>query len=294
MRVHDVSGETHDWRFEYSPAAPAHAHPLFEVAALRLGSSGGSSNGDVKGRPTLRKELKEQSRVGGLIRKASDAQRLLKEAVVEAQWAELGNHYGTQLLNFSRPRGHGVCDHNEFERWANILTSVPYAAVGFHTFRTQRSAEGRLYGASLAAVGAGSGIYHSSRGKYRSLGRKIDYWAIALASAALVRASRPGTPRLATATSIVLTPFQPFAVVSINAAVVEADFLRRAIRRPELRRAHRLHMGASLLGGAAFVGEEFFPKAPLIHTAWHLMSAVGLAATGCFLDDIDHHGNAFL
>lgn len=104
MRVHDVSGETHDWRFEYSPAAPAHAHPLFEVAALRLGSSGGSSNGDVKGRPTLRKELKEQSRVGGLIRKASDAQRLLKEAVVEAQWAELGNHYGTQLLNFSRPR----------------------------------------------------------------------------------------------------------------------------------------------------------------------------------------------
>lgn len=35
-------------------------------------------------------------------------------------------------------------------------------------------------------------------------------------------------------------------------------------------------------------------QAPLIHTAWHLMSAVGLAATGCFLDDIDHHGNAFL
>ena len=32
-------------------------------------------------------------------------------------------------------QGHGVCDHNDFERWANILTSLPYAAVGFHTFR---------------------------------------------------------------------------------------------------------------------------------------------------------------
>lgn len=38
---------------------------------------------------------------------------------------------------------------------------------------------------------------------------------------AQVRASRPGTPRAATALSLALTPFQPFAVVCVNGAVAE-------------------------------------------------------------------------
>ncbi len=72
--------------------------------------------------------------------------------------------------------------------------------------------------------------------------------------------------------------------------VAQADFLRRAQRRPHLRRAHRAHLVASALGGAAFVGEEFAPRLPLIHTAWHLLSAAGIAASGAFLEDIERSG----
>ncbi len=68
------------------------------------------------------------------------------------------------------------------------------------------------------------------------------------------------------------------------------DFLRRAQQQPHLRRAHRLHIAASALGGVAFVGEEFAPKLPLIHTAWHLLSAAGLIANGAFLEDIERTG----
>ena len=33
-------------------------------------------------------------------------------------------------------------------------------------------------------------------------------------------------------------------------------------------------------------------QAPLIHTAWHLLSAAGLAAMGPFLDDVHDHANS--
>lgn len=68
-------------------------------------------------------------------------------------------------------------------------------------------------------------VWTCSRGKYRALGRKIDYWAIAVASAALVRASFHKTPKVVTATSLLLTPFQPFAVVAANGALVEVPSL---------------------------------------------------------------------
>ena len=162
-------------------------------------------------------------------------------------------------------QGHGVCDHNDFERRANILTSLPYLAIGLHTLRSvftaagahrslpspitspcsvstvgprhkrfcadtllnsasgaqcvmpmsphasdtyaaegarlgspevpaaglhgrrkRQTPEGRWYGASLLGVGVGSITYHSSAGSWRAAGRKIDYWAISAASAALV------------------------------------------------------------------------------------------------------------
>ena len=32
-------------------------------------------------------------------------------------------------------QGHGVCDHNSFERAMNIISSVPYTMIGLHTLR---------------------------------------------------------------------------------------------------------------------------------------------------------------
>lgn len=224
-----------------------------------------------------------------LLQRASDARATLADMAVETEWSALGRNSATQLLSLSRPRGHGVCDHNEFERWANILTSIPYAAVGVQTIRNHKSGGGRCYGASLVAVAAGSAIYHSSRGKYRSLGRKIDYWAIAVASTALLRASCQKVPKLATAASLLLTPFQPFAVVATNGAVIEANFFKRRHNTHELQASHRLHCAAVALGGAAFIGEEFQPKVPLIHASWHLMSAAGVAAMGPMLLHFEAH-----
>lgn len=226
-----------------------------------------------------------------LIRRATDAQKALAEMAVETEWSTLGKNSATQLFSLSRPRGHGVCDHNEFERWANLLTSIPYAALGVQTMRRHKTWEGRCYGSSLVAVAAGSAIYHSSRGKHRAFGRKIDYWAIAVASAALVRASLPKTPKAATAASLLLTPFQPFAVVAANGALFEAEFFKRWHTTPELQASFKLHCAATALGGAAFIGEEFWPKVPLIHASWHVMSAAGLAAMGPMLLHTETHGS---
>lgn len=217
-------------------------------------------------------------------------QCVLSKVAFKTDWSALGKRSASQLLTISQPRGHGVCDHNEFERWANILTSMPYAAVGMQTIRKQQSSEGRCFGLSLIAVAAGSTIYHTSRGKYRSLGRKIDYWAIAVASAALVRAScQPA--KLTTIASLLLTPLQPFAVVAANGAVYEAKLYRRAQLFPELRSVHRRHVATSALGGACFAAEEFWPKAPLIHASWHIMSAAGLMAMLPMLQHIEKHGS---
>jgi len=50
------------------------------------------------------------------------------------------------------------------------------------TYRNRKTARGRAWGLSLLGVSAGSLTFHSSWGKWRSLGRKIDYWAIAISS----------------------------------------------------------------------------------------------------------------
>lgn len=89
------------WSFERAAAAQPHA--LFQVASLHGAGSGGSAKA-----PGDKREASPQLDYSrSLIRRASDAQRVLAGAVVEAQWAELGGHYGSQLISFSRPKvGH--------------------------------------------------------------------------------------------------------------------------------------------------------------------------------------------
>ena len=58
--------------------------------------------------------------------------------------------------------------------------------------------------------------------RWRNFGRKLDYWAIALSSATLLRAVTP-VPAPLTCAAMALTPFQPFAVTACNGAAVEVD-----------------------------------------------------------------------
>jgi hypothetical protein len=71
-----------------------------------------------------------------------------------------------------------------------------------------------------------------SAGKCRELGRRLDYWMIALSSAMLTRALYPGLPPVATAVSLASTPFKPFLVTTGNAMAMEGKFLQRALQNP--------------------------------------------------------------
>ena len=69
--------------------------------------------------------------------------------------------------------------------------------------------------------------------RWRTFGRKLDYWAIALSSTALLRAVR-SVPAPLTCAAVALTPFQPFTVTACNGAAVE---VRRRMRI-SVRTAH--------------------------------------------------------
>ncbi|RWW29484.1 hypothetical protein BHE74_00055488, partial [Ensete ventricosum] len=64
----------------------------------------------------------------------------------------------------------------------------------------------------------------------------------------------------------------------------QVAFARRALIKPELRMAHNLHTLSSLLGGALFVADDFFPATPYIHAAWHLAAAVGVGTCNKLLE----------
>ncbi len=46
-------------------------------------------------------------------------------------------------------------------------------------------------------------------------------------------------------------------------------------------------MATAALGAACFALEDAFPTLPFIHTTWHLLSAVGVAATGALVADCE-------
>lgn len=65
----------------------------------------------------------------------------------------------------------------------------------------------------------------------------------------------------------------------------QAQFALKTRMNPDLRKVHSLHAASSILGGALFVANDFFPDTPYVHAAWHLAAAVGVATLGAMLDD---------
>ncbi|EIE18890.1 hypothetical protein COCSUDRAFT_20202 [Coccomyxa subellipsoidea C-169] len=184
-------------------------------------------------------------------------------------------------------QGPGTCDHNAAERVINIVTSLPFFALGWQAYRQAKSDESRLWGASIMGVGAGAVAFHASSGDARHWGRKLDYWVISLSTAALTRAVYPKVSAHKTAASLLLTPMQPLAVTSLNAAAMELEFLKQARKNTKLRNAHRVHMATTVLGAGCFVLEDFMPTLPLIHSVWHGLSAVALQTTNALVADAD-------
>lgn len=192
------------------------------------------------------------------------------------------------VCSMLRPKGPGIVE--EHSKALNVLTSLPYVALGWWTFSQRSSFESKAYGASLMGVGAGATVFHltdGTSGLVRMCTRKLDYWCIAASTAAMVKAVFPDAPMRATVAALLATPFQPFTVSSSNIAAMEVEYLRRARANPQLRRAHTVHSLSLGLGAACFFLEDLVPGVPGVHSAWHCLSAIALATTNPLLTEVD-------
>ncbi|KAG2701471.1 hypothetical protein I3843_06G042800 [Carya illinoinensis] len=178
----------------------------------------------------------------------------------------------------------GCChgDKNLAETVANVLTSLPFVALGIQAPR--KNLNTKLYANSLVGVGVASSLYHCSRGKLRRYMRWVDYTMIATASVCLSRALRDDNPKLLMAASAFLLPVRPLMVSAVHTGMMEVVFSKRASKDPDLRMAHNVHKMSSLLGGVLFIADDVFPTTPFIHAGWHLAAAVGVSACNKLLE----------
>ncbi|XP_062171053.1 uncharacterized protein LOC133876826 [Alnus glutinosa] len=173
-------------------------------------------------------------------------------------------------------------DQNLAETVANVLTSLPFIALGIQAPR--KSLSTKLYANSLIGVGVASSLYHSSRGKLRQFMRWTDYTMIATATVCLSRALRDDNPKFLMAASAFLLPVQPLMVSAVHTGMMEVVFAKRASKDPDLKMAYNVHKMSSLLGGVLFVADDVFPRTPFIHAAWHLAAAVGVGTCNKLLE----------
>jgi hypothetical protein len=80
----------------------------------------------------------------------------------------------------------------------------------------------------------------------------------------------------------------PPAIVSLKTGIpLQLEYLRQARANPELRQAHRMHLCTGAIGAGIFFLEYAYPTVPLIHTAWHGLSAVSLWSLNALVEDAD-------
>ncbi|CAL5206674.1 unnamed protein product [Lathyrus oleraceus] len=173
-------------------------------------------------------------------------------------------------------------DQHVAETIANVLTSIPFIALGLTAPRKNLSS--KMYANSLIGVGVASSMYHCSRGKLRKFMRWVDYTMIATTTVCLSRALRNENPKLLMAASAAFLPVNPLMVTVIHTGMMEVAFAKRALKDPDLRMAHTVHKMSSLMGGILFIADDLFPKTPYLHAAWHLAAAVGVGTCNKLLE----------
>lgn len=244
--------------------------------------------------PTRSAAATPSSSCGGVSTSSSDLEELRAvQAPSSLSDAFLGGatSLASALHGQLRPNGPGIVE--EHSKLLNILTSLPYVALGWGIVRQCESTEAKAYGYSVMGVGAGAMVFHLTDGRSgpeRIWARRLDYWTIAAATAAMMRAVFPQAQGRARTAAVAAIPFQPFSVSAGNIAAMEVEYFKRA-RAPgadaKLRRAHALHAGAVGIGTTCFFLEDLMPHVPGLHSAWHCLSAVALATTGDLLKDVE-------
>ncbi|XP_010477595.1 PREDICTED: uncharacterized protein LOC104756670 [Camelina sativa] len=173
-------------------------------------------------------------------------------------------------------------DQSVLETAANVATSLPFIFLGMQTPR--KNLNTKMYANSLIGVGIASSLYHASRGKLRKYLRWVDYTMIATTTICLSRALRNENPKFLMAASALVLPFQPLMVSAVHTGMMEVAFAKRSLKDPDLKTAHNVHKMSSLLGGALFIADDFFPETPFLHAGWHLAAAIGVGTCNKLLE----------
>ncbi|KAL0408968.1 UNVERIFIED_CONTAM: hypothetical protein Sradi_1831200 [Sesamum radiatum] len=141
-------------------------------------------------------------------------------------------------------------DRNLAESVANVLTSLPFIALGIQAPR--KNVNCKIYANSLIGC--------------------------------LSRAIRNENSKLLMAASALFLPIQPLMVSAVHTGLMEVAFAKRASEDPDLRMAHNVHKMSSVVGGALFIADDLFPETPFLHAGWHLAAAVGVGTCNKLLE----------
>lgn len=204
-----------------------------------------------------------------------------------------------------KPVGEGTGDDTALDRAFNVATSVPYGLCGLYAMKNRRSAEGRLWGASLVAVSVGASMFHASKAPRfpkmaRALCRKLDYWLITASTVGLLNAVNPKSmPKSVMAATLGMTMFEPFKISAANIVAMEMEYGRRAYGgkgNDQLKASFKRQLAAAALGTACFFAEDapiftgdhtMQKTLPIVHAAWHCLSAYATAECNALLDDVE-------
>lgn len=209
-----------------------------------------------------------------------DGGRSLQEKILSA---------GVCIRDQIQPQGDCPNDDSMGQRVLNVVTSLPFLAVGMMMKRRLSSKEGKAYGNSMLMVGAAATLYHASSGSLRTLARKFDYYAIAHASGKMARAIWPQskTIRHIERVSWLATPFKPFFVSTGYALAMQAEFLRLGTQDDSLK-PHLFGHGITAAAGIfAFSMEEVLDEHigfKHMHSLWHCLSAYGVYTVGKLIE----------
>jgi len=187
-----------------------------------------------------------------------------------------------------QPQGDTHNDNHVDQRVVNILTSLPFFAIGAHMLRRHQTSEGKQYAASMIAVGAAATAYHSTSGRTRRLMRKLDYYSIAASSSFMLKALWPERRwvRHGLTASALVIPFKPFVLSTVHTLVMQGEFLRQAAVHKSVRPHLRRHAVATCLSGVAFAVEDMLLEKGFghVHAIWHCLAAAGVVTSGALIE----------
>jgi len=172
----------------------------------------------------------------------------------------------------------GVCDYCERERCSNLITSIPFLITGAWIMKHSKDDRTRRWGASVIGAGCASGLFHSvlnhKNPRAKTLFRRIDYSTVCMATSMAVKAFQLPVPKHYPVINAVALPVNPFIMGAYNSGLIELNYFKHAMDKPELRAQWAIHALAVATAGTAFTLEDYYPQMPYIHSVWHTAAAL--------------------